>query len=86
MQEGTYKDPERWIRQKHLIELDLARMQGEYFGRIWADENRPKPEKKKATSSVCPVTGDISIIFSQTETQRWRSMTMNGTYWEYSHV
>lgn len=56
---GTY-DPEFEVFRRFVIETDLAKIEGEYFGRRWADIIRPKPEPPP----VCQAPGDICVILS----------------------
>jgi len=58
---GTATDQESIHSAKHETHLEWAKMQGEFFGRGWADMARPKPE----TPAVSPAHGDISITLTE---------------------
>ncbi len=57
---GKAINPEYWMSQRYDLDLDLAKIQGEYLGRELVDKFRPKLEPLP----LPPALGDICITLS----------------------
>jgi hypothetical protein len=59
-QKGDVINPEHWMSQRYALDLDLAKIQGEYLGRELVDKFRPDLEPLPLPLTV----GDICVTLS----------------------
>jgi hypothetical protein len=57
---GNVINPEHWMSQRYALDLDLAKIQGEYLGRDLVDKFRTK----LGPLPVPPALGDICVTLS----------------------
>jgi hypothetical protein len=92
---GSVINPEYWMSQRYDLDLDLAKIQGEYLGRELVDKLRPKPEPLPlplAPGDICITLSprkhctDTSLITETMPEPKHPQTSITGIWWYQSYT